>query len=96
VSPCHEFLKDLLANLLSNKQSSLLAADKLLKEAYTAPGYVEAPQRRSDINFTRYSWVLQHNLTCYATAPCQYRTPPNCPKGGRHALCTSGLTGRAV
>jgi hypothetical protein len=81
VSPCHDFLKDLLDTLLTKKQGSLMAADKQLKEPYTAPGYTEAPQRRSDVNFTRYSWVLQHNLTCYPTAPCQYRTPSDCPKG---------------
>lgn len=81
VSPCHDFLAELLETLLAKKQSSLVAPDKALKEPYTAPAFTEPPHRRSDINFTAYSWVLQHNLTCYSTAPCQYRTPSDCPKG---------------
>lgn len=91
VSPCHDFLKDLLDTVLTKKQSSLVAADKQLKEPYTAPGYTEPPQRRTDINFTRYSWVLQHNLTCYPTAPCQYRTPSDCPKGRQLLLLVKAM-----
>lgn len=89
VSPCHDFLKDLLGALLAKSQSSLLAADKQLKEPYTAPGYTEPPQRRADVNFTRYSWVLQHNLTCYPTSPCQYRMPSDCPTGESLPLTTT-------
>lgn len=122
VSPCHEFVKDLLHTLLSltstdstntntkpptagtdaegaaadaedtpttttttptPSSSSLMSPGVKLQQPYTAPGFSEPPQRRSDINFTRYSWVLQHPAAAACsllpTAPCQYRG--DCPKG---------------
>jgi len=93
VSPCFDFLKDLLETLLAKKASSLVAPDKQLQAPYTAPGFTEPPARRSDINFTHYSWVLQHKLACYPSAPCQYSSPSSCPAGDKaweHKTLTAG------
>jgi hypothetical protein len=84
VSPCFDFLKDLLtavtAPAAASSSSKLMAADKVLSAPYTAPGYTAPAQRRDDVNLTRYSWVLSHPLACGLSAPCQFRTPASdCP-----------------
>lgn len=70
-----------MQHLLLREDSTLTPEDTLLQEPYKAGGFVTAPKRRPDVNFTQYSWVLSHRLTCYNSAPCQFRQPSDCPSG---------------
>lgn len=81
IGPCFSFLVTLMQHLLQQKEASLIPADTQLKEPYKAAGFLAAPKRRSDVNFTQYSWVLSHPLSCAMSAPCQHRQPSDCPVG---------------
>lgn len=81
VSQCFDFLLVLLDTLILKKDKGLGKPDVQLKEPYIVPGFKEPPQRRADVNFTQYSYVLQHPHRCYTNAPCQYHRPSDCPKG---------------
>jgi hypothetical protein len=79
--PCFDFLVALFQQLLQGKDAGLTPADKLQATPFKAAGFTTPPQRRADVNFTQYSWVLQHPHACHMSAPCQFRQPSDCPAG---------------
>jgi hypothetical protein len=89
--PCFDFLVASLQQLLQKADNGLWKPEAALTETYTAPGYDRLPQRRASVNFTQYSWVLEHPLTCYPNAPCYYRQGDRACPGDEAWLAGSAL-----
>ncbi len=71
---CFDFLTRLLEQAVGAADAGLADQTTLLQQPYTAPNF-STPKRRDDVNFTEFSFVLQHPLRCHTNAPCQLRKP---------------------
>lgn len=71
---CFDFLMRLLEQAVGAADAGLADQATLLQQPYTAPNF-STPKRREDVNFTEFSFVLQHPLRCHTNAPCQLRKP---------------------
>lgn len=73
-SNCHTLLMKLLAYAAEKDDTAaaeLLPPNAQLEEPFGSLD--KLPVRRPDYNFTAASFVLQHDLTCYANAPLQHQ-----------------------
>jgi hypothetical protein len=72
-SNCHDLLLAMLDQLARGEDKGLAPEGYALPEPFSAPHFSVPPQRRTGVNFTAYSFTLQHPLACYPNAPCHAR-----------------------
>ncbi|KAF5826649.1 hypothetical protein DUNSADRAFT_2450 [Dunaliella salina] len=72
-SNCYDFLVRILEHVTEGHVNGIAPDSARLKAPYEKQGFVP-PQRRPDVDFSGYSWVLTHDLKCYANTHCAYHS----------------------
>jgi len=72
-SPCYEFLARILERVIQGKDNGIAGKDAEVGSGGYTRANTRVPERRTDITFSDYSWVLRHDLKCYPSGMCQYQ-----------------------